>query len=122
MDQQPQYPVQGAPAAYPFKPNTPPKQWKAGLFDCFNDVGNLIYVLCFGPCAFASRASRLRKGDGWLCFCCYGGALPIRGEIRMRANIEGTACDDCLTIWFCPCCAAVQEQQEINELERAGLL
>ncbi|RKO92079.1 hypothetical protein BDK51DRAFT_45013 [Blyttiomyces helicus] len=51
-----------------------------------------------------------------------GGALAIRGEIRMRANVEGNACNDCLAMFFCPCCAAVQETTEIDELERAGLL
>ena len=42
--------------------------------------------------------------------------LSIRGKIREQNSIEGTTCNDCLTILFCPLCALTQEAMEVQNI------
>lgn len=37
--------------------------------------------------------------------------------MRRQYVIEGNACNDCLASWCCPCCALVQEDQEVKVME-----
>jgi Cys-rich protein (TIGR01571 family) len=45
--------------------------------------------------------------------CCFH--TPIRGEIRARNGIEGTCCEDCLAVTFCPCCSISQESFQMKK-------
>ncbi len=38
--------------------------------------------------------------------------------MRHDYGIDGNACSDCLTSWWCPCCVLVQEDKEVDKMER----
>ncbi|KAH9903759.1 PLAC8 family-domain-containing protein [Xylariomycetidae sp. FL2044] len=35
-----------------------------------------------------------------------------RGDLRDRFNIPGASLEDCCTVYWCPCCAAIQNETE----------
>lgn len=37
-----------------------------------------------------------------------------RGEIRERYGIEGTGTKDCCVSYWCPCCALIQQDNEVK--------
>ncbi|CAG8570997.1 8418_t:CDS:2 [Funneliformis caledonium] len=100
--------------------NAPKQEWKHGLCDCFNDCG-LCCCTCLFPCVtFGQNAEKL----GGSCFvygCLYAciglpwlfGCLK-RQEIRSNQNIDGNACGDCCTHFFCGPCALIQEAQQLK--------
>ncbi|KAI0396464.1 hypothetical protein F5Y17DRAFT_455964 [Xylariaceae sp. FL0594] len=47
--------------------------------------------------------------------CCLGWVWTLvkRTEIRERFGIPGTAVEDCVTAYFCECCAVVQHDNEV---------
>ncbi|KAI1397169.1 PLAC8-domain-containing protein [Hypoxylon fuscum] len=51
-------------------------------------------------------------GCGWI----YG--LMKRGEIRERYSIEGSGFNDCCVSYWCPCCALIQQDNEVKIRQR----
>ncbi|XP_077989895.1 uncharacterized protein LOC144444355 [Glandiceps talaboti] len=98
-----------------------PKMWSNGLFGCFGDIG-LCLITYLLPCLTAGRNAR---AVGKPCpihalaffvpilhmFC----AAKVRRLIRDERDIMGTPCGDMIVHCFCPCCALVQEGQELRE-------
>lgn len=37
-----------------------------------------------------------------------------RGEIREKFGIEGSGCGDCCVSMWCPCCALIQQDNEVK--------
>ena len=45
-----------------------------------------------------------------------------RGEIRRKFGIEGSGCGDCCVSVWCPCCALIQQDNEVKgRLAREGV-
>ncbi|CAG5115422.1 unnamed protein product [Candidula unifasciata] len=91
-----------------------------GLFGCFDNVG-LCVITYFVPCYTYGKNAESVGENCLLCGLVY--FVPIlnfifhtvnRGKIRTQRNIEGGFLTDCLAAWFCPCCALVQEAQEVQ--------
>ncbi|XP_052812180.1 uncharacterized protein LOC128239784 isoform X2 [Mya arenaria] len=97
--------------------------WAHGLFNCFDDLGICI-IAYLAPCViFGQNAEKIGEGSCVLCGLVYFipilnliEAVSVRGKIREQNSIEGTPCNDCLTIAFCPLCALVQEALEIQNI------
>ncbi|KAM0287040.1 hypothetical protein ACHAQH_000725 [Verticillium albo-atrum] len=53
-------------------------------------------------------------GCGWIY------AMIKRGEIRERFNIKGSGCGDCCTTYWCPCCALIQQDKEVQQRLASG--
>jgi len=47
--------------------------------------------------------------------------VTIRGRIRQNRGIDGTLCNDILTVLFCPLCAIIQEAHELRGEELSSL-
>lgn len=41
--------------------------------------------------------------------------------MRQQFGIEGNRCNDCIISWCCPCCALVQEDQEVKARGGVGV-
>ncbi|CAF1346935.1 unnamed protein product [Adineta steineri] len=87
--------------------------WNVGLFDCCTDVSKCCYVFWCTPCYCCSLASKLDESI-WSC-CCVGYALPMyRMKVRSILKIQGdTFSDHCAVLW-CPCCVALQMDNELK--------
>ncbi|GFO18973.1 cell number regulator 10 [Plakobranchus ocellatus] len=95
-------------------------EFKNGLFGCFDNIG-LCVITYFLPCyTFGKNEEKLGESCV-LCGIAYAFS-PLnlifhtiaRGKIREMNNIEGSLLMDCLTVWCCPCCALIQESQELE--------
>ncbi|KAH3753715.1 uncharacterized protein LOC127848140 [Dreissena polymorpha] len=100
-------------------------EWSHGLFNCFDDFGICI-VAYLAPCVqFGQNAEKVGEGSCFLCGLVYFVPIlniiewvTVRGKIREQNGIDGTACNDCLTIMFCPLCALAQETMEVQNIPR----
>lgn len=45
---------------------------------------------------------------------------PARAALRSKYGIQGSPCEDCVTVWCCPCCALVQEYEELRSQARSS--
>ncbi|KAI1482351.1 PLAC8-domain-containing protein [Daldinia eschscholtzii] len=141
MQGQPQaHPPMGA-YAHPQAPQQPQEipreaygqqggEWQASLCDC-SPCSSCLLAWCL-PCLLLGQTSeRIRDpslqtsdmmnsdcmihglintftGCGWIY------AMLKRTEIRERYNIEGSGCGDCCTSYWCPCCALIQQDNEVK--------
>jgi len=119
-------------------------EWHTGLLGCLGAV-DICCLACVCPCVQYSQNNRrlraldttgqpLRRGDGaggmdgdgcvtyglLTVVGCWGWVLGrgLRGSIRERYNIPGSAGEDCLTTFLCPPCALTQESLELAMEER----
>lgn len=96
--------------------------WKHGLCGCFDNLGVCI-ITYFVPCyTFGKNAEAV----GESCILC--GILYIfwpfnlifgtivRGKVRDRQGIPGSGIKDFFTHFCCPCCAVIQEGQEVRHM------
>ncbi|KAI1099377.1 PLAC8-domain-containing protein [Jackrogersella minutella] len=113
--------VQQAPYPHPTAYGQQGGPWQAGICDCAPLIGQtserirdpsmqsadmmnsdcMIYglITCFTGC-------------GWIY------ALMKRAEIRERYKIEGSGTSDCCVSYWCPCCALIQQDNEVKGRQR----
>jgi len=100
--------------------------WKHGMFGCFDDCGTCLLTY-FLPCyVFGKNAEAVGES---CCLCCIASLTParwcchvvIRGKIRERRGIAGSVVSDFLMAVCCPCCALIQEAQEVKEFSHGGM-
>eukprot|EP00800_Vazella_pourtalesii_P014169 TRINITY_DN3520_c1_g1_i1.p1 TRINITY_DN3520_c1_g1~~TRINITY_DN3520_c1_g1_i1.p1 ORF type:complete len:101 (+),score=6.00 TRINITY_DN3520_c1_g1_i1:68-370(+) len=93
-----------------------PREWSSGVCDCCAAgaltclLGFCLYEILIGLNAHKMSESFL------LCCCAVAGHLLIRSKIRGEQGIEGSLLKDCLIIYFCTPCAAIQEANEIEKV------
>ena len=99
------------------------KNWKHSLTDAWClDLGLSANALCCGPCLFGRNAEALGKSC-----CLYGSGVfvpilglylltTIRGEIRERRGIEGSTCNDLMTVYCYGPRALAQETLEVQSM------
>eukprot|EP00639_Heterosigma_akashiwo_P026392 CAMPEP_0194689320 /NCGR_PEP_ID=MMETSP0295-20121207/17525_1 /TAXON_ID=39354 /ORGANISM="Heterosigma akashiwo, Strain CCMP2393" /LENGTH=434 /DNA_ID=CAMNT_0039578307 /DNA_START=332 /DNA_END=1632 /DNA_ORIENTATION=+ len=104
--------------------------WNNGIMDCYKEPveSAKICLCCACPCTEGQVAMNVPKGYCFASCCCYGflglvcfpfglhgfvGAYN-RGKLRSASKIEGTVFRDWMEHWFCPCCALVQEMNQIR--------
>lgn len=99
------------------------KEWSHGLWGCFDNCSISCLSLLLPCYAFGKNASKV--GDHAL-LCCIGSTIPflniwfgtiIRKKVRRAAGVQGDALTDAFTWLVCPCCALIQEGQELHEME-----
>ncbi|XP_041357253.1 cell number regulator 3-like [Gigantopelta aegis] len=95
-------------------------EWQHGLFGCFDNFGICI-ISYFVPCYTFGKNSEAVGDSCLLCGLAYlvpllniFAALQVRGKIRDQKGISGGCLSDFLYIICCPCCALIQEAQEIQ--------
>jgi Cys-rich protein (TIGR01571 family) len=104
--------------------------WSSPLCGCFSDCSTCLLAF-FCPCfAIGNNAEELGENK-WLCclgsmvtlwfsasLLCYVGYLVIRtilrGKVRDKKNIEGSAIGDFCCVLFCGACTLAQEQRELQ--------
>ncbi|KAK0062969.1 protein PLANT CADMIUM RESISTANCE 3 [Biomphalaria pfeifferi] len=95
-------------------------KFQHGIFGCFDNCC-ICLIAYFVPCYIFGRNA---GAVGESCFL-YGlvFAVPIfgvlfhwsiRSKIRSSRNIDGNCIKDMLAVCLCPCCALIQEAQEVN--------
>ena len=99
-----------------------PSAWQHSLFGCFNDK-RLTCMSLICPCITAGLTADEVDEPFLLCgllsvFPCdniniYSNAI-IRGKVRDKFGIDGSAVEDCLVSQCCLCCASIQQGQEIK--------
>ncbi|KAK1309288.1 Protein PLANT CADMIUM RESISTANCE 6 [Acorus calamus] len=121
------YVVQTPPVPQLHVGNSGTTAWTTGLFDCRDDPNNALVTLCFPCVTFGQIAEIIDSGHsscgtsgfmyGMVSFCI---ALPCllsysyRTKLRARYNLVETPAPDCLTHFFCECCALSQEYRELR--------
>jgi len=88
------------------------RDWSSGLCACFDDCKICMCVAFCTPC-YACKISQ-RVGEHCCVPLCAGGILPLRQKIRMMLGIQGSICNDCLTLWMCGHCALCQMGRELD--------
>jgi Cys-rich protein (TIGR01571 family) len=101
-------------------------EWDSGLMEIFAPVEGSCELCCqafFCPChVFDKNKAALTKlrpesirnspfNNGcraWFCFS----STTLRNFIREQRGIKSSG--DCCAIWFCPCCALIQEANEVH--------
>ncbi|KAI8896451.1 hypothetical protein BC833DRAFT_528245 [Globomyces pollinis-pini] len=103
---------------------SPNGEFKAGLFDCFDNLGTCLLSWCCPCVVYGQNQAALKNGDGCFvsgctfvlatycgCHSCIG--AYGRGIIRENRGIEGGFVGDCLTHLCCTACALTQERTEL---------
>jgi len=93
--------------------NTRP--WTTPLTGCFEDVKGCICGLLCMPCTMCSISKRVGE---FMCvpFCVPGGIIALRTKIRVMFGIEGSICNDCISMTCCGPCAVCQMDRELNQM------
>ncbi|XP_022093858.1 cornifelin homolog B-like isoform X2 [Acanthaster planci] len=90
--------------------------WSTDLFGCMEDEHTCLLGAVCSPCLACSLARQL----GESCFvvtCVPGGIFALRTKLRMQQNIEGSICNDCLTVCCCCPLALCQMARELDNAE-----
>ncbi|TEA14062.1 Protein PLANT CADMIUM RESISTANCE 3 [Colletotrichum sidae] len=125
--QQQQQPIQ---QEYTQGGNVANQEWQSNLCNC-SPIDSCLLAWCL-PCLLLGKTSeRMRDptmqtyeaintdcllycGISFFtgCGCIY--AMMKRGEIRERFNIKGSGMSDCCVSYWCPCCALIQQDNEVK--------
>merc|ERR1739846_76997 len=91
------------------------RDWYSGMFGCFEEMSSCVCGwLC--PCILLIQISQ-RMGEGCLFpRCCQGAALALRVKIRADNGIQGTMCNDAVTLACCGACALCQMARELSHV------
>ncbi|AEE76101.1 Protein PLANT CADMIUM RESISTANCE 7 [Arabidopsis thaliana] len=103
------------------------KQWTSGLFSCMED-SETACLTCFCPCVTFGRIADIsdegRTGCGrcgvfYGLICCVVGlpclfSCTYRTKIRSKFGLPESPTSDCVTHFFCECCALCQEHRELK--------
>lgn len=89
------------------------RDWNANLLGCFEDCKTTMCVLCCLPC-FAGKLSQ-RVGEHCCMPCCVpGGLIAMRTKLRLMLGIQGSICNDCITMSCCGLCSMCQMSRELD--------
>ncbi|KAI1116882.1 PLAC8 family-domain-containing protein [Nemania sp. NC0429] len=110
-------------------------EWQTGICSCGPCSSCLL--AWFLPCVLLGQTSErirdpsMQSADmlnsdclvhgGINCFtgCGWIYAMLKRGEIRERYGIKGSGCNDCCVSYWCPCCALIQQDNEVKTRQQA---
>ncbi|XP_023194868.1 cell number regulator 10-like [Xiphophorus maculatus] len=109
---------------------TPLKEWKSGLFDCFEDVSTCCYG--FWCCPFLTCTVSRRFGEqtclpvcdmltsATVLMCGVPVIIPpvtlsLRASIRNKRGLKGSLCNDILISCCCIWCSWCQMHRELKE-------
>ncbi|KAI0172223.1 PLAC8-domain-containing protein [Hypoxylon sp. FL1284] len=124
------HPPMGQPAMHPSAYGQQGGEWQADLCTC-SPCTSCMLAWCL-PCLLVGQTSeRIRdpsmqsadmmNSDCMIytaIACCTGCAwiygMMKRSEIRERYQIEGSGCNDCCVSYWCPCCALIQQDNEVK--------
>ncbi|CAH3037090.1 unnamed protein product [Porites lobata] len=71
----------------------------------------------FCPCfLLCSISDRMQEGYLYACCCPIIAPFTLRSRLRSVQNIEGSLCNDVLTLMFCFECAIYQLDRELKEI------
>jgi len=96
--------------------------WEHDFCGCFDNCGICIITYII-PCYTAGKVAE-KVGDS-CCLCGLVLCVPIAGmvfgacirkKVRDQKGISGTFCGDLMAWFCCPCCALVQEAQEVKAI------
>ncbi|XP_053287107.1 placenta-specific gene 8 protein-like [Pleuronectes platessa] len=111
----------------------PLREWKTGLFDCFEDASTCCYGFWCCPCLACTVSGRVGENSCLplcdLCSVAVGAgcgiyilvppvAVSLRSSIRSRYGIKGSICDDIAISCFCLTCSWCQMHREIKDLNK----
>ncbi|XP_060598621.1 cornifelin homolog A-like [Ruditapes philippinarum] len=89
--------------------------WSSGMFACGDDVTNCCLAV-FCQELVLMDISR-RTGENVCVTCCVpGGLLAIRARLRTLGGIQGSICEDYLSLSCCYLCALCQMQRELDSM------
>ncbi|KAL7627918.1 hypothetical protein AAE478_002113 [Parahypoxylon ruwenzoriense] len=109
-------------------------EWQASLCDC-SPCTSCLLAWCL-PCILLGQTSErirdpsMQTADMMNSDCmihaaitCFTGcgwiySMLKRSEIRERYNIEGSGFNDCCVSYWCPCCALIQQDNEVKTRQR----
>lgn len=108
-------------------------QWSTGMCDCCKDPMSMLESVLCSHCQIARQYNRIFYNgtgactaplflsimlDGMFGLALSVGrstiALAVRRQIRSRYGIEGNACLDALSAWFCTSCVTAQHYREMS--------
>lgn len=108
----------------------PPKEWKHGIFGCFDNPTLCILTFCC-PCYIIGVNAQgvgqncILYGVGFLCGYCLFPPFTwplvwvleyiVRMKVRFQYNLEGDTLTDIAFALLCTPCAMAQEAQELQE-------
>ncbi|CAB1432741.1 unnamed protein product [Pleuronectes platessa] len=108
----------------------PLREWKTGLFDCFEDTSTCCYGFWCCPCLACTVSGRFGE-NSCLPLCdlfspaVFGlcgiplfappAATSLRSSIRSRHGIKGSICKDIAVSCFCVYCSWCQMHREIKD-------
>ena len=100
--------------------------WMHELFGCFNDFRICLFTFCV-PCYTMGRNAEYLGENCLLMGILYGvgcgfalGPL-MRWRIREKKNLQGSMLFDVIVHWLFPCCALIQENQELYGVDGSHL-
>jgi Cys-rich protein (TIGR01571 family) len=100
-------------------------EFQYGLCSCFGNC--MVCVLTyFVPCYVHGKIAQA-IGENCLCYgllqivpiANFITAIMLRGKVRDQKGIDGSGGKDCATIFFCYCCAVIQEAKEVNAIDQS---
>ncbi|XP_021362857.1 cornifelin homolog A-like isoform X1 [Mizuhopecten yessoensis] len=91
------------------------RKWTTGLFGCFDDIPMCLLTLCCLPFVECKNASRLEECC-CIPYCVPGGTIIVRARLRTIGGIQGSVCNDCMTLACCGPCAVCQMSREMDNM------
>ncbi|XP_062250816.1 placenta-specific gene 8 protein-like [Platichthys flesus] len=111
----------------------PLREWKTGLFDCFEDASTCCYGFWCCPCLACTVSGRFGENSCLpLCDLCSPAvfglcgiplfvppvSVSLRSSIRSRYGIKGSICKDIAASCCCLTCSWCQMHREIKDLNK----
>jgi Cys-rich protein (TIGR01571 family) len=96
----------------------PVRAFKYELGECCYSCETCCQTCCCWPCVVASTKTQMDDSNccyNFCCFCCCFVPCHARTVARKRWKIPGDCCMDCVTVTFCPICAAIQVEQQYRD-------
>lgn len=90
------------------------RDWNSGLFSCFDDIGSCIMGWCCPCFLLCSISSRMQEGFAYGCCCSEIAPFTLRAKLRTEQHIQGSLCNDALTLMFCLECSLCQMDRELK--------
>ncbi|KAL3719412.1 hypothetical protein ACJRO7_004383 [Eucalyptus globulus] len=108
-------------------PSAPPSPWTMKLFDCMDDPLIAVVACCF-PCVTFGQIAEIVDRGSTSCgtsMLLYGGiqfligcpcllSCTCRTKLRNRFNLIKSPAPDCITHFFCECCALSEGYRELK--------
>ena len=101
----------------PFNKAIQTGKYKYTMCDFCQNSGTCLYVCFCYQCAKCSLNAKARNEPMTIshCFQC---SYYARANIKHARGMEYNLCSDCLAYLCCPCCAMIQDLNEIDEIKK----